>query len=149
MAAVPFSERYTGDAIDEKTRKACIDAGVPHDMLSGVVFPVSDNGANMVKGWSGFGCGPCCVHTGQLSVKVYLDHPEIKPTRDKEKGMVSFFSQSTGVDGLGAFNHCQRGSERRSFPSTSSSKTATHAGADRMAKWSFSGCSSGRCSSLT
>ena len=71
LEATPFGGvRHTGDAIDEVTRKACVDGGLPHDVFSGVFFPVSDNGANMVKGWEGFGRGPCCVHTGQLSVKV-------------------------------------------------------------------------------
>ena len=69
LAASPFSQRQTGDAIDETTRDACLAAGLPHDVFSGVFFPISDNGANMVKGWAGFGRGPCCVHTGQLSVK--------------------------------------------------------------------------------
>ena len=70
LAASPFSTRHTGDAIDAKTREACVDAGLPHDVFTGLFFPVSDNGANMVKGWEGFGRGPCTVHTGQLSVKV-------------------------------------------------------------------------------
>ena len=71
LASSPFSKnRHTAEAIDDKTREACIAAGLPHDVYSGVFFPVSDNGANMVKGWEGFGRGPCCVHTGQLSVKV-------------------------------------------------------------------------------
>jgi hypothetical protein len=70
LAASPFSTRHTGDAIDSKTRDACVEAGLPHDVYSGLFFPVSDNGANMVKGWEGFGRGPCTVHTGQLSVKV-------------------------------------------------------------------------------
>ena len=70
LAASPFSTRHTGDAIDAKTRDACVDAGLPHDVFTGLFFPVSDNAANMIKGWDGFGRGPCTVHTGQLSVKV-------------------------------------------------------------------------------
>ena len=109
LAATPFNkERHTGVAIDDKTRDACVEAGLPHDVLHGVFFPVSDNGANIVKGWSGFGRGPCCVHTVQLSVKLFLDHPEIKPTREKQRAIVKHFSQSTGIDGLGAFHECQR-----------------------------------------
>ena len=68
LAASPFSERHTGEAIDAKTRAACVSAGLTSDVFSLVFFPVSDNASNMKNGWSGFGRGPCCVHTGQLSV---------------------------------------------------------------------------------
>ena len=108
LAATPFSERHTGEAIDLKTRDACVAAGLTHDVYSSVFFPVSDNASNMVSGWAGFGRGPCCVHTGQLSVHVYLNHPRIKPTREKEHGIAGHFSHSTGIDGLGALNKCQR-----------------------------------------
>jgi hypothetical protein len=108
LAAKPFSERHTGEAINKVTRDACVEAGLSHDVFSSVFFPVSDNASNMISGWSGFGRGPCCVHTAQLSVKVYLEHPRIKPTRDKEHGIVSHFSFATGVDGLGALHKCQR-----------------------------------------
>ena len=40
-------------------------------------------------------------------VHVFLNHPRIKPTRDKEHGIVAHFSHSTGVDGLGALLTCQ------------------------------------------
>ena len=62
----------------------------------------------MKNGWASFGRGPCCVHTGQLSVHVYLEHSAIKPTRDKEHGIVAHFSHATGIEGLGAFHLCQR-----------------------------------------
>ena len=107
LAATPFDERHTGEAIDEKTRAACVAAGLSNDVYSTVFFPVSDNASNMKAGWSGFGRGPCCVHTAQLSVHVFLNHPRIKPTRDKEHGIVAHFSHSTGVDGLGALLTCQ------------------------------------------
>ena len=55
----------------------------------------------MKVGWAGFGRGPCCVHTAQLSVHVFLNHESIKPTRDKEHGIVGHWSHATGVDGLG------------------------------------------------
>ena len=42
----------------------------------------------MKVGWAGFGRGPCCVHTAQLSVHVFLNHESLKPTRDKEHGIV-------------------------------------------------------------
>ena len=108
LAATPFSERHTGEAIDEKTRSACVAAGLSHDVFSTVFFPVSDNAANMISGWSGFGRGPCCVHTAQLSVHVFLNHSAIKPMREKEHGIVAHFSHATGVDGLGALHKCQR-----------------------------------------
>ena len=61
LAAEPFGhERHTGEAIDTKTRDAVVAAGLPHDLFSGVFHPVSDNGANMVKGWKGFGRAPVC-----------------------------------------------------------------------------------------
>ena len=108
LAASPFSERHTGEAIDLKTREACVAAGLSNDVFSTVFFPVSDNASNMKLGWEGFGRGPCCVHTGQLSVHVYLNHSRIKPTRDKEHGIVAHWSHATGVDGLGALHKCQR-----------------------------------------
>lgn len=108
-AASPFSkERHTHDAIDEKTKDACALAGFPADVLSGVFCAVSDNGANMVKGWDGFGRAPCCVHKVQLSVKLFLSHGDIAPLRVKQKGIVSHFSFSTGIDGLGALKSCQK-----------------------------------------
>jgi len=109
LAASPFSkERHTGEAIDTKTRDSCISAGLSHDVFSSVFFPVSDNASNMKNGWASFGRGPCCVHTGQLSVHVYLNHAAIKPTRDKEHGIVAHWSHATGVDGLGALHKCQK-----------------------------------------
>ena len=109
LAAAPFAEvRHTGEAIDLKTRKSCVEAGLSHDVFSSVFFPVSDNASNMKNGWASFGRGPCCVHTVQLSVKVYLNDSSIKPMRDKEHGIVAHFSHATGVDGLGAFHRCQR-----------------------------------------
>ena len=109
LAAKPFNKvRHTGEAICEATRASCVEAGLSHDVFSSVFFPVSDNASNMISGWSGFGRGPCCVHTGQLSVHVFLDHPRIKPTRTKERGIATHFSFCTGVDGLGALTKCQR-----------------------------------------
>ena len=108
LAASPFSQRHTGEAIDVKTREACVAAGLTHDVYSSVFYPVSDNASNMKNGWASFGRGPCCVHTAQLSVHVYLNHPRIKPTREKEHGIVAHFSHATGVDGLGALHKCQR-----------------------------------------
>jgi hypothetical protein len=98
LAASPFSdESHTGDAIEAKTETAldCAEvSGLKHERL---FFPVSDNGANMVAGWEPFGGGRCGVHTGQLSVMVFLEHQAIKPTRDKQKGIVAHFNKSTGV----------------------------------------------------
>lgn len=108
LAASPFSQRHTGAAIDTVTRDACVAAGLTHDVFSSVFYPVSDNASNMKNGWASFGRGPCCVHTGQLSVHVFLNHTRIKPMRDKEHGIVAHFSHATGVDGLGAFHKCQR-----------------------------------------
>eukprot|EP00966_Prymnesium_polylepis_P170657 3945023-Prymnesium_polylepis.1 len=105
LAASPFSERHTAEAIEKKTSDACVRGGLSADVRS-TVF--SDNGANMVSGWASFGRGPCAVHTGQLSVMIFLKHDRIKPTRDKERGIVAHFSHSTGVDGLGALKLCQR-----------------------------------------
>mmetsp|Transcript_21575 Transcript_21575/g.72824 ORF Transcript_21575/g.72824 Transcript_21575/m.72824 type:complete len:196 (+) Transcript_21575:1208-1795(+) len=79
--------------------------GLKHER---VFFPVSDNGANMVAGWVPFGGGRCAVHTAQLSAKEFLDHAAIKPTREKQKGIVAHFNKSTGVDGLNGFFKCAR-----------------------------------------
>ena len=109
VAATPFSdESHTGPAIEQKTEDAFDRmqiAGLNHERVH---FPVSDNGANMVAGWEPFGRGPCAVHTMQLSVHVYLEHEHIKPTRDRQKGIVAHFSKSTGVDGLNGLHKCQR-----------------------------------------
>ena len=35
LAATPFSERHTGEAIDEKTRTACVAAGLSNDVGAG------------------------------------------------------------------------------------------------------------------
>jgi hypothetical protein len=59
LAASPFSERHTADAIAQKTVAACVDAGLSNNLRSSVFFPVSDNAANMVAGWAAFGRGPC------------------------------------------------------------------------------------------
>lgn len=108
LAASPFSERHTAEAIAKKTTEACITAGLSNDVKSTVFVAVSDNGANMVAGWAGFGRTPCVVHTGQLSVHFFLGHTHIQPTRAKSRGITSHFSFSTGVDGLGALKGCQR-----------------------------------------
>jgi hypothetical protein len=83
LAASPFSERHTAEAIEKKTSAACVAGGLSADVHSTVFFPISDNAANMIAGWASYGRGPCCVHTGQLSVHVFLEHPNIKPTRVK------------------------------------------------------------------
>eukprot|EP00966_Prymnesium_polylepis_P108900 2520566-Prymnesium_polylepis.1 len=108
LAASPFSERHTAESIKQKTSDACVRAGLSADVKTTVFMPISDNGANMVAGWSSFGRGPCAVHTGQLSVMIFLKHSRIKPTRDKQRGITAHFSHSTGVDGLGALLKCQR-----------------------------------------
>ena len=38
---------------------------------------VSDKGSNMVKGWSGFEGGVCAMHTGERSVAIYVEHPQV------------------------------------------------------------------------
>ncbi|KAL1506979.1 hypothetical protein AB1Y20_007843 [Prymnesium parvum] len=108
LAATPFTERHTGVAIDEKTKEACVKAGLSHDVFSSVFMSISDNGSNMKNGWASFNRAPCCVHTAQLSVKVYLEHESIKPMRVKEHGIVAHFSHSTGIDGLGALQLSQK-----------------------------------------
>ena len=108
LAASPFNERHTAENICEKTRAACIKAGLSNDLVSSIFFPVSDNAANMIAAWTGFGRSPCAVHTGQLSAEVFLDHEEIEPTRTKCRGMTTHFSFCTGIDGLGALHGCQR-----------------------------------------
>ena len=108
LAASPFGERHTAENICEKTRAACVKAGLSNDVVSSVFFPVSDNAANMIAAWRFFGRGPCAVHTGQLSATVFLEHEEIEPTRTKCRGMTTHFSFCTGIDGLGALHGCQR-----------------------------------------
>ena len=98
--AKPFSdEAHTAAAIDEKTSEVFNNIGLTGLKSELVFFPTTDNGANMVAGWAPYGRAPCAVHTVQLSVKIYLNHDDIKPTRDKEKGHVGHFMKSTGVDG--------------------------------------------------
>jgi len=90
-------ESHTGEAIEAKTETAldCAEvSGLKHERL---FFPVSDNGANMVAGWEPFGGGRCGVHTGQLSVMVFLEHQAIKPTREAKQYLAAPFS-SGGVE---------------------------------------------------
>ena len=58
---------------------------------------------------------PLSIH---LTLQVFLDHPAIKPTRTKARGITSHFSQSTGVDGLGALDNCQKSYLQGSGPRT-------------------------------
>ena len=107
--AKPFSnESHTGEAIDRKTEEIFTDIGITGLKSEMVFFPSTDNGANMVLGWAPYGRAPCAVHTVQLSVGLYLNHVAIKPTRDKELGIVAHFQKSTGVDGLNGLRKCQR-----------------------------------------
>ena len=132
LAASPFSERHTADAIAQKTVAACVDAGLSNNLRSSVFFPVSDNAANMVAGWAAFGRGPCAVHTGQLSVHVFLSHPRIAPTRTKQRGITTHFSQRTGVDGLGALHLCQRKSNLPEHHPVKDNDTRWSSGHDQM-----------------
>ena len=79
MAAAPFSdERHTGDAIDSKTKSCLVKVGLPvDDPCSETFWKVSDNGSNMVKGWSGLPGGFCTAHTTKLSSNVFLKEPEV------------------------------------------------------------------------
>lgn len=109
LAADPFSrESHTGDAITSHTAACLKEMGYPDDIYSGVFKKTSDNGSNIAKGWKGFDGGFCVDHTCQLSLGVFIEHPEISPTVKKEKGMTTHFHQSTGVDGLGGLTKCQQ-----------------------------------------
>ena len=111
LAASPFSdESHTGPAIEKKTEEALERGGISGLQHETLFFPVSDNAANMILGWAPYGRGPCVVHTMQLSVHVFLEHDGVKPTRDKQKGIVAHFNKSTGVDGLNGLHKCQRSS---------------------------------------
>lgn len=110
VAVEPFSgESHTGEGISEHTLKCMKQMNYPEDIYSGVFKKTSDNGSNMEKGWSGFEGGQCVVHTAQLSLGLFMDHPEIASTVRKEKGMITHCHQSTGVDGLAGLMKCQKG----------------------------------------
>ena len=107
--AKPFSnESHTGEAIEEKTTKIFEEVGVIGQKSEMLFFPTTDNGSNMVSGWAPFGRAPCAVHTVQLSVKTFLEHEAIAPTRIKERGIVAHFQKSTGVDGLNGLKNCMK-----------------------------------------
>ena len=132
LAAKSFSERHTAENIEKVTSEACVEAGLSADVKSTVFLPISDNAANMIAGWSKFGRGPCCVHTGQLSVHIFLEHPRIKPTRTKERGITTHFSFRTGVDGLGALHKCQRETNSPETHPVKDNDTRWSSGHDQM-----------------
>eukprot|EP00966_Prymnesium_polylepis_P072159 1675784-Prymnesium_polylepis.2 len=62
----------------------------------------------------------------------FLKHPRIKPTRDKERGITTHFSHSTGVDGLGALFKCQRECNLPQHYPTKDNDTRWSGGHDQM-----------------
>ena len=105
-AATPFgSTRHTGDAIDTLTVDALKRTGISWSsqgaVYEGIHGKVSDNASNMAKGWSGFAGGFCNAHTIELSVHKYTEHPLIKPSYTRMRGIVGYFNKSTnGIQDL-------------------------------------------------
>ena len=60
------------------------------------------------------------------------DHPRIKPTRTKERGITTHFSFCTGVDGLGALHKCQRESNLPEHHPVKDNDTRWSSGHDQM-----------------
>ena len=92
--AVPCSEdRHTGDFIGEISDEAWGSCGIVKP-IEQLFARISDNGANMLKGWCEGFQSPCADHTMELSVKVYTEHREIAPTIEKGRGLVGYFNKS-------------------------------------------------------
>lgn len=92
--AVPCSkDRHTGDYICEISNDAWAATGIASP-IEELFARVSDNGANMIKGWQDGFQTPCCDHTLELSVKMYNQHREICPTVEKGRGLVGYFNSS-------------------------------------------------------
>ena len=91
VSAEPFSKvSHTGEAIDDKTKGAMAEVGFDKDNVYEEVFHTcSDNGANMVKGWSGFDQGFCAAHTSELAIDTFLNSETVKPTVTKVKGLTA------------------------------------------------------------
>ena len=93
LSAEPFEGSHTGDAIETKSVAAIKAAGIgadlkeEDDIYTEIFHCVSDNGANIVKGWSGFDGGFCAAHTAELAVNTFLDDDAVKPTVKKIKGI--------------------------------------------------------------
>ena len=81
VCAAPFSHvRHTADNVEALTKQKLVKAGVaekPEDAYEGCHWKVSDNGSNMVKGWSGLPGGFCTAHTTELSSNIFLAQPEV------------------------------------------------------------------------
>ncbi|KAL1504112.1 hypothetical protein AB1Y20_010522 [Prymnesium parvum] len=92
--AVPCSrDRHTGKFIGDISAESWRAAGIenPIEQLSA---RVSDNGSNMMKGWSDGFQTPCADHTMELSVKVFTEHEQIRQTLEKGRGLVGYFNSS-------------------------------------------------------
>jgi hypothetical protein len=79
-SATPFgATRHSGTAIDSITAADLTAIGLKFDATSTVYdsvhAKVSDNAANMLKGWRGFPGGTCVDHTLELSAKKYTGAP--------------------------------------------------------------------------
>ena len=92
--AVPCSDhRHTAAHISELSLKAWAATGIS-DPIDQIFVRVSDNGANMIKGWESGFQAPCVDHTLELSANLYTHHPRIAPTLDKGRGQVGYFNSS-------------------------------------------------------
>jgi len=93
--SVPCSEdRHTGEFIGTLSDEAWAAGGIDKP-IEQIFVRVSDNGANMLKGWEEGFQMPCCDHTMELSVKLYNEHNDIAPTVEKGRGVVGYFNSST------------------------------------------------------
>ncbi|KAL1527009.1 hypothetical protein AB1Y20_015697 [Prymnesium parvum] len=102
-------KRHTAEHIGELSDAAWASSGLRHP-VEDIFVRVSDNGANMIKGWSEGFQSPCLDHTLELSVKQYTDSDGIEATICKGRGIVGYFNSSVAgsgeeVCGLAA---CQR-----------------------------------------
>ena len=92
--AVPCNaDRHTGDHISELSDQAWKETGITKPVEQ-LFARVSDNGANMIKGWrDGFQI-PCSDHTMELSVHQFTNDPDIAATLSKGRGQVGYFNMS-------------------------------------------------------
>lgn len=92
--SVPCSkDRHTGEYIGEISDAAWREGGIT-DPIEQLCARVSDNGANMMKGWDEGFQTPCADHTIELSVKIFTSSPAIEATLEKGRKLVGYFNSS-------------------------------------------------------
>lgn len=86
-------DRHTGEFICEISDAAWKNSGISNPVEQ-IFARVSDNGANMMKGWQNGFQTPCVDHTLELSVHKFTAHPAIEATLSKGRGLVGYFNSS-------------------------------------------------------